>query len=303
MEQEKKYGIVFAGGGAKGAYQAGVLLAMQELDLIKDIEAAAGASVGSLNMLFLSGTDMKKAYDVWDGLQAKDFVSLDDNGYDITRAGDGIFSRDGLIRIIDNNIDLQKVSDSVIPYYVTVSRKSEGEHFVPEYVKLNGMSGEKIKTYLLASSALPVIYDAVTIDNVMYYDGGLTDNTPISALYRNGIRDIIIISNNNKYVPEKYRFPDANLYTLVPSENLDLDTLWGTADLSKSRAAYRLKLGYLDAKAMLPALLKGEKIPDVSKNRVIAEQDMQRNKVQSEFNRDMDGLKGIMSKYGMDDLA
>ena len=46
MEQEKKYGIVFAGGGAKGAYQAGVLLAMQELDLIKDIEAAAGASVG-----------------------------------------------------------------------------------------------------------------------------------------------------------------------------------------------------------------------------------------------------------------
>ena len=41
------FGLVLSGGGARGAYQAGVLKALVELDV--QIQAIAGASIGALN--------------------------------------------------------------------------------------------------------------------------------------------------------------------------------------------------------------------------------------------------------------
>ena len=49
-------GLVFAGGGGKGAYQIGVWRAVRELQLEQHIAVAAGTSVGALNAaLFLKG--------------------------------------------------------------------------------------------------------------------------------------------------------------------------------------------------------------------------------------------------------
>lgn len=43
----KPYGLILAGGGAKGAYQIGAWKAMRELDI--EFEAIAGASIGAIN--------------------------------------------------------------------------------------------------------------------------------------------------------------------------------------------------------------------------------------------------------------
>ena len=49
-------GLVFAGGGGKGAYQIGVWRAVRELQLEQHIAVVAGTSVGALNAaLFLKG--------------------------------------------------------------------------------------------------------------------------------------------------------------------------------------------------------------------------------------------------------
>ena len=52
----KKYGIVFAGGGAKGAFQIGVWKYLREQGLDRLIDGVSGSSVGALNsLLFLNG--------------------------------------------------------------------------------------------------------------------------------------------------------------------------------------------------------------------------------------------------------
>ena len=43
----KPYGLILAGGGAKGAYQIGAWKAMRELDI--EFEAKAGATIGAIN--------------------------------------------------------------------------------------------------------------------------------------------------------------------------------------------------------------------------------------------------------------
>ena len=53
----KKIGLVLCGGGAKGAYQVGVLRVLEEFGLLSHIHAVAGSSIGGVNgALFLQYT-------------------------------------------------------------------------------------------------------------------------------------------------------------------------------------------------------------------------------------------------------
>ena len=49
MENDGDIGLVLSGGGAKGAFQAGVWKAMCELGLARRVRAISGTSVGALN--------------------------------------------------------------------------------------------------------------------------------------------------------------------------------------------------------------------------------------------------------------
>lgn len=51
-DRKEKIGLVLSGGGAKGAYQAGVVKALAELEI--EISAISGASIGALNGAVLS---------------------------------------------------------------------------------------------------------------------------------------------------------------------------------------------------------------------------------------------------------
>ena len=44
-------GLVLSGGGARGAYQLGVMLAMEKYGLTKNVSAIAGGSIGSFSMM------------------------------------------------------------------------------------------------------------------------------------------------------------------------------------------------------------------------------------------------------------
>ena len=65
-------GLVFAGGGGKGAYQIGVWRAVRELQLEQHIAVVAGTSVGALNAaLFLKG-DLAFAEQLWGSISTAD---------------------------------------------------------------------------------------------------------------------------------------------------------------------------------------------------------------------------------------
>jgi len=71
IKQKPSFGLVLAGGGAKGAYQAGVLKYLCEIGFEPSI--IAGTSIGALNGAVLSASDnfadgVQRANDLWDKL-------------------------------------------------------------------------------------------------------------------------------------------------------------------------------------------------------------------------------------------
>lgn len=67
-------GIVFCGGGAKGAYQIGVWKRLREMGLEAQIGGVSGASVGALNSLLFTQGDLELAEDVWLSIRQEDMV-------------------------------------------------------------------------------------------------------------------------------------------------------------------------------------------------------------------------------------
>ncbi len=297
---KKEYGLVLSGGGGKGAYQIGALKALEEMGILPCITAVAGSSVGGLNMALLAEGDMEKAVNVWENISYRDFVSLDEMGFVPGQEGDGMFSREGIKRILRENVMLEKMASKDVRYYITVCHKDSTGKQLLDYVYMNERTKEEMEQYLLASSAIPLMYDNVEINGISYYDGGLMDNCPILPVYNNGKRKIIVISLDYQYQLPKEQFPGADFYVLRPSVNLDLNRVSGTIDFSKSGAAYRMKLGYLDTKAIMPALLLGEPLPDVSGNRGLAEHELQKSVITTKIEEDKAGLSRILGKYGVD---
>lgn len=115
------------------------------------------------------------------------------------------------------------------------------------YLNLNYKSKENVHKILLASSALPLVFEPIEINEKYYIDGGLIDNIPIKPLYDYGYKDIIVISNDNEtsLYELKEKFPNSNIHLIKPDHNLG-DLFNGTLNFNKHKIAHSISLGYKD---------------------------------------------------------
>ena len=265
-----KLGIVLDGGGGKGAYQIGVWKYLKESKLYNSISAISGTSVGGLNSCLLALDEYNLAETIWTQKIQDKILSIDIDIKEIcgkialqfgiqnfvpgasiisfftmlsTR---GYFSRKGLIKIIDEYIDLNELSKMEFPIYATCV---ELPLFETRYFKLNGCDTETIKKILLATSAIPIIFPKEEIEGKYYYDGGIKDNSPITPLYEEGCTDIIVIHLKADEIL-KDRREGVNIYEICPQEDLG-NFFKGTLDFSTEGAYRRIEQGYRDAKEIL----------------------------------------------------
>lgn len=245
----KKWGLVLSGGGGKGAYQIGALEALSECGLLQNIIACSGVSVGALNMCILAQQDLNIGSAIWSDISYKKLLDPDIKLFD---GKEGLFKRDGLNDIINQYINLEKIVNSKIELYACASQYKNLDDLVPKamYFSLNNQPYERIRKILLASSALPIVYEPVAIDEFHYRDGGLTDNMPVRPLYDKGIRNFIVICLSDDALPPTVMYGDAEYIFIKPSKNLG-DLLTGTLDFNAKNANIRLKLGYLDTVRVL----------------------------------------------------
>lgn len=75
--ETRTYGIVFCGGGAKGAYQIGVWRFLRELGLDQRITGISGASIGAINSMLFAQGDYKTAEEVWRQTRSGDILAVD----------------------------------------------------------------------------------------------------------------------------------------------------------------------------------------------------------------------------------
>lgn len=278
MIKERKWGLVLAGGGGKGAYQIGVMKALKEYGLLSQIVEVSGSSIGALNAILFAQNDMEKIEEIWKGIEPEEILDVSISGTDIVQEikekygviedfldsismdeylqkakKEGLCSREGLVNIIEKEVDLQKVIDCPQKIYATIAKMESGIP-VAQYCLLNDKTKEEITQILLASSALPVVYDAVEINGISYRDGGLADNVPKAPLLADGVQNLIVVRLKKEEMKiEKNSSGVVNYLEITPSHTLG-DFITGTIDFSHESILYRMSLGYYDGMRMLKEL-------------------------------------------------
>lgn len=251
-------GLVLAGGGGKGAYQVGVLKALKENGLLDDVTAISGASIGAVNAMLYAMDDIDIMYRAWDEIDLQTVFDVD---LEMLFDSKPYFFRDEMLKLVDKYIDFEKLIHGKYKIYNAICRLQDNPYpqgraniitdilnssdVTPEYRCLNDYTEETIKKILLASTALPLIYEAVEIDGGYYRDGGICDNEPVKPLYDEGIRKFIIIGMAYGKIKDTSQWQDAEFITIYPSHDLG-DLLRGTLNFSERKIDFREMLGYKD---------------------------------------------------------
>ena len=184
-----KIALVLDGGGARGAYQIGVYLAMEKYKLIPQITCMSGGSVGSFFTALYRLKSSKKMIDIWMKMDKKTILSPSKSTVSSLRSvifeKGGFYTREGLIKYIQEYFDLATVFDTDMPIFSSCAQKLEvmnKVYYEPAYFQLNKKKPEEILPVLLASSAIPMVFDPVDVKGNTYVDCMKADNEPYFPL-------------------------------------------------------------------------------------------------------------------------
>lgn len=165
--------LTLSGGGAHGAFQAGVI---QKI-LLKDNpkwDYIFGVSAGGLNAGFLATRDPtywdleieSTLREVWYNTKNKDILHLSFDGI-------SIFQQKPIRNLIER-ITNNTVGYNFIPSYVGITDLNTGKFFIQLITQQN------IVNNLLATSAIPVVFRPVLFDNIIGTDGSVESNEIIN---------------------------------------------------------------------------------------------------------------------------
>lgn len=252
MKKKQKIGLVLGGGGGKGAYQIGVWKALREYKIEKYITYLSATSIGSLNsLMFLTG-NLENAVNVW-GNVTKD-VALTKKSFKDVVSKKSLYSREGFIKLAEENVDFNKVSNSNVQTYVTATPVSKGVSNAPTNFCLNGKSKEEILKIVLASSAIPVVFEPVVINGIKYRDGYMVDNNPVRLLKEKGCKLIFVVPLKEYSIAYECADENTTIIDFVSPYN-DYGIIDGTLDFIGDRAKMRMNHGYEVAKQLIEEVI------------------------------------------------
>ena len=272
--------LVLSGGGAKGAYEAGVAAVFVERGL--PIRLVAGSSAGALNAAMIADGRMDRLEALWRGLSRDRIYSLRARVFfagllpgwltllALDRAG-SLFDPRPLRELIDGSLDLDRVRASPVRLLVITSDLARRE---PRLFDNQTITREA----LMAAAAVPGAFPAVDVGGALLVDGGLTGRAPVlEALGAEpGVARAVVVMS---YAPDergappttmrraleeafemgmihqirrdvelaRLKFPDVEVHLLQPSAALGLRPL----DFDQEGIARALERGRADALACL----------------------------------------------------
>lgn len=242
----QRIGLVLEGGGGKGSYQIGVWKAIRELGLEKKIVAVSGTSVGALNAALFAKGDFETACQIWREIDTDTILAERGINEKLT----SIFSQRNLKSLIDRALQGSRWSPTCKACFVTC--RSIERPAIVYYDILSLLDPEYRRDILLASSALPVIFNTVELDNEKFTDGGfLGDNTPLYPLLALDLDLIIVVHLSGERVARTYENErKGQIVHIVPSESLG-NLMDGVLDFEPEHAEQRIRLGFCDGMEQL----------------------------------------------------
>lgn len=223
-------GVVLSGGGARGAYEAGVLCWWLE-DLAKDgrpldLHAICGTSVGAIHATFLAGGlhdpagAARRLAELWSGLHLDHVLRIGAaQALGLWRvvfggaAGAGLFDARPLTALVGRSIDWKGLhanvaSGRVGAVTVTATHVPTGRPVVfleaPDAQATPVGTGRRVvvrrapltPAHVLASASIPLVFPPVKVGGDLYCDGGLRLNTPMGPALRLGSDRLLVVALN-----------------------------------------------------------------------------------------------------------
>ena len=227
-----KPALVLSGGGARGAYQVGVLKAIADLhakDTRNPFSIISGTSAGAVNAVALAASAnnfrlaVKKVEKIWGSLHVEKIYKA--GAWDLIRAvgrllgslfnqGVGrtrplaLFDNEPLRELLNHTIQFKNIQKRIDKGYldavsVSATGYTSGESVTffqgrPDMEKWRrgrtvGVPTDLNVSHILGSSAIPVLLPAEKISREYFGDGALRQLAPISPVIRMGADRVLVI--------------------------------------------------------------------------------------------------------------
>ena len=225
-------GLVLSGGGAKGAYQAGVWTAMTELGLAKRVRVLSGTSVGAINAAaFAAIGEPDRIESFWkervsaavasrpegllSGQAVLSWLTGAANGFASGRGFPfpGMLDRTGLERALRDLLPAEWPAGGPAVYATAlecVGGPWPAGNLERRVFRIDSEPNpDRRRRMILASSAIPFGLDPVEIDGASFVDGGWDamggENVPTSPILENhpDIRTLVVVHLNAASIDEE----------------------------------------------------------------------------------------------------
>lgn len=191
--------LVFSGGGAKGAYEAGIAAAFVAGGV--PIKLVAGTSAGALNATLVAGGQLDFLEEMWRSITREQVYRLRPSVFfagflpgwltlwALNEAG-SLFDPSPLRDLIEARVDLERVRRSPVRLVIVTADLSAREKrlFDNQSVSVDA---------LMASVAVPGAFPPAAVDGTLLFDGGLTGRAPVLDALESGVdveRVVVVMS-------------------------------------------------------------------------------------------------------------
>jgi NTE family protein len=258
--------LVLQGGGALGAYQAGVYQALDEAGIEPDW--VIGTSIGAINAGIIAGNRpenrLPRLREFWDRMRHDALTGLVADmplwgaaaasaitvfgglprffrpnpwaflGVGLTPETAGYYSTAPLEATLRDLIDEEVMGACAVRLTVGAAnvRTAEMRYFDSRDTPLS-------LRHIMASGALPPAFPAVRIDGELYWDGGILSNTPVEAVFDDNPRRSGLVFTVNIWQPHG---PEPSDIQKVLSRQKDLQyASRATAQVARQKQIHRLR--------------------------------------------------------------
>lgn len=242
-----KTALILTGGGARAAYQVGVLAAIR--DLLSDkkknpFPIICGTSAGALNAAYLAtrtdnfGAGVGQLLHLWRNFRAGDVYRADAigmggtavrwlaafaMGWLVKKNPNALLDNAPLRQLVTRHIDFSRIKGAIAnrelhSISITCSGYSSGQSVTffegrpdLEPWQRSQRFGAHVQLgvdHLLASSAIPFIFPAVKLHREYFGDGSMRQVAPISPAIHLGADKILVIGAGRLTTPEAFREAD-----------------------------------------------------------------------------------------------
>jgi NTE family protein len=183
----KKIGLALGGGAVLGAAHVGVLRALKEKEI--EIQFVAGTSIGAFVAAFFAfGKSWEEIREIAADLKWLDISQISLSKY-------GLLSNDKMGELIGEHIGNRDIKDAEIPLAMVATDISKGKKVV--------LDSGPVADAVMASTAIPGIFNPVEIGKKMLVDGGVVENVPIKTTRALGAKYVIGVDLNARHEIEK----------------------------------------------------------------------------------------------------